>query len=187
VIRSDVGEAHRLSLSARVLSAVARQVKRNNNRRSASAACGISPPRTPGPLRPKPSSASQIPAKPPFYPGNIWGEHLLRLYIFKDKAGGYRTSLSPPRSDAAVGRGGGVVEPRSSESMERRLARVESSAQRFALTPRRHHHHHRRRQPDRPPHAACGFDRPRVFDTCHWPRAAWYANHVRSPCRLKSR
>jgi len=41
VIRSDASEAHRLSLSARVLSAENRQVKRNNKVRSASAACGI--------------------------------------------------------------------------------------------------------------------------------------------------
>ena len=41
VIRSDCGVAHRLSLSARVVSTVFGQVKRNDNERNASGACGI--------------------------------------------------------------------------------------------------------------------------------------------------
>jgi hypothetical protein len=46
VIRSDSGVTHRLSLSARVVSAVNSQVKRNDNGRSASDACRISLPHT---------------------------------------------------------------------------------------------------------------------------------------------
>jgi len=42
VIRSDVSEAHRLSLSARVLSAQDGQVKAKQQERSTSAACRIS-------------------------------------------------------------------------------------------------------------------------------------------------
>ena len=73
VIRSDVSEAHRLSLNARVLSAQHGQVKakrlgpkrlcRLRNRSAAGAR----------PARPKRGLGGHIPQKAIFYPGNIWG------------------------------------------------------------------------------------------------------------------
>jgi hypothetical protein len=79
VIRSDVSEAHRLSLNARVLSALDGQVKakrqpkkrlcRLRNRSSA----------LPRSDRPRPSSNHQILTKSLFCPGNIERIHPLRL------------------------------------------------------------------------------------------------------------
>src|ERR1700735_4877685 len=46
VIRSDSGVAHRLSLSARVLSAAVSQVKAKRQPKSASGGCGLRPPRS---------------------------------------------------------------------------------------------------------------------------------------------
>ena len=85
MIRSDGSEAHRLSLSARVLSAEDRQVKRNNKVRSASAACGISI--LPVPVR-RPRAGAQpghLGSNPVFYPGIIWHFHFHKLYDVNEK------------------------------------------------------------------------------------------------------
>jgi hypothetical protein len=168
VIRSDVSEAHRLSLSARVLSALDGQVKAK--RQPKKRLCRLRNRRFGHPpVRPSKAKLElPNPAKSLFYPGNIGRVNALRLI--------HSPLQLYQSSSRGLGRASGVP------SME--MFQGRSLARGFALNPRRRH---RRRQSDRPLDAGCGSDRPRVAGTCHWPRATVHAIRVRSPCHLKSR
>ena len=71
VIRSDVSEAHRLSLSARVLSAEDGQVKAKRQAEKRFCRLRNQSSANPRPARLEPRSAGKIPVKALFYPGNI--------------------------------------------------------------------------------------------------------------------
>lgn len=160
VIRSDASVAHRLSLSARVVSTVDSQVKRNNKGGSASGACRIGLcRRLQKRIRGKPRRDlcnSPIPILPGYYRGGA--------------------PLPIPRSTRQTA----PADPEDATGSTR--------GRNFALNPR-HHRHHRRccRRAYRPPHAAYGSDRPRAFDRPRWRRAAGRASLARSPGRPISR
>ena len=152
VVRSDVSEAHRLSLSARVLSAEDGQVKAKQHRRKR--LCRLR--NRPLAYAVRCEAGRSNPNTWCILPGQYVGVARLKIALLSaSKLKGYRH------------------------------VRRTSAVQRATLSALRPHCH--RRPPHRPPHAACGFDRPIVFDTCRWRRAASHASHVRSPCRPKSR
>src|ERR1700674_2716035 len=82
VIRSDVSEAHRLSLSARVLSAEDGQVKAKRHRKKR--LCRLRNQSFANPWLSLSASnfCRPILAKSLFYPGNIRQRHSLRLFRF---------------------------------------------------------------------------------------------------------
>ena len=157
VIRSDAGVAHRLSLSARVVSTVDSQVKVKRQGWKRLWRLQNRPPPATRKARPRQASEGPATALSRFYP-DIIGRH------------------TPPhapvnKADDACGPQKGAI--------------ASTQSRNFALNP--HHPRRCCRQAYRPPHAAYGFDRPRAVDRPRWRRAAFDASRARSPCRPISR
>ena len=195
MIRSDSGVTHRLSLSARVLSTMSRQVKakthsgrstsdiEENQARETYMAAEY--------RRRNPCSRGQIPCaqdglrmRSAVSVSSQESERGTKIKRYYNTLVSFRlgppSSRRPPKADFGPWN-------RSIPSPFRVWLPFPPGAEIFALNPRHHRRRHCRRQPDRPPGAACGPGRPTTFDRCRWRRAASHANRARSPCRLRSR
>jgi hypothetical protein len=164
VIRSDSGVAHRLSLSARVLSAADSQVKAK--RQGWKRLWGLK-----NRARPEACRARHQHVRAGFESHRFL---ILSGYYTMGRCRSARPRLR-----------------RSSICLSRRNDGCVTGPV-FALNSRRHRHRRRRRRrcrrrPDRPLDAGYGSDRPRAFDRRRPRRAAWRASRVRSPCRRISR
>jgi hypothetical protein len=163
VIRSDAGVAHRLSLSARVVSTVDSQVKVKRQ----------------GWKRLWRLQNRPLPATRKAPPGQAAEGSATALFRFYPDIIRVAAPHPIPRST------------RQTTPADPEDATGSTRGRNFALNPRhpRHHRHHRRccRRACRAPHAAYGSDRPRAFDRPRWRRAAGRASRARSPCPPISR
>jgi hypothetical protein len=158
VIRSDAGVAHRLSLSARVVSTGDSQVKAKRQGWKRLWRLQNRPPPVTRKARQRQLAEGYATGSDPILPGY------------------YRVARPPPASSTR----------RTPPPIPRGCAFVSAQSRNFALNPR-HHPRRCRRRAYRPPHAACGSDRPTAFDRPRWRRAAFDASRARSPCRPISR
>lgn len=157
VIRSDVGVAHRLSLSARVVSTVDSQVKAKRQGWKRLWRLQNRPPPATRKARSGQAAEGSATALSRFYPDII----------------GWR----PPPHAPAI-KADDTCGPQKAQSARRRAGI-------FALNP--HHPRRCCRQAYRPARAAYGSDRPTAFDRPRWRQAAFDASRARSPCRPISR
>ena len=101
VVRSDASEAHRLSLSARVLSAQEGQVKAKRHRKKRLCQLRNQLSGQPYPTRPKQAVTGQTSPNRTFYPGNIgWKLPSKVVHLTKTNLSGCRVAMRGSIGDA---------------------------------------------------------------------------------------